>query len=163
MPKSHTGPDRSLAAFSSATYMPKKRTEVMYAQGGRAYVYLCYGIHQMFNVVTAVGGLPHAVLIRAVEPLHGIDTMLQRTGKEKLTPSLTSGPGKVGKAFGFHTSQCGASLAGKNIYIADDGFVLPNKNIIASARIGVAYASDHAAWQYRFFIQDNPYVSGPKT
>src|SRR5215213_5517341 len=79
-----------------------ERTEVMFGAGGRAYVYLCYGIHQMFNIVTAKEGVPHAILIRAVDPIEGKDIMLQRTGKKKWDNSITSGPGRVGKAFGFH-------------------------------------------------------------
>src|SRR5215213_5872807 len=100
------------------------RTEVMFGEGGRAYVYLCYGIHQMFNIVTSKAGIPHAVLIRAVEPLEGIDVMLKRTGKKKLDETLTRGPGNVGKAFGFHTSQCGNLLTGDELFNADDGFRL---------------------------------------
>src|SRR3954468_10296694 len=86
------------------------RTEVMFGKAGTAYVYLCYGIHQMFNIVTNKEGTPHAILIRAVEPLQGIDLMLERTGKKKLDETLTRGPGNVGRAFGFHTSQCGLLL-----------------------------------------------------
>ena len=103
------------------------RTEVMFNEGGRAYVYLCYGIHQMFNIVTNVKGVAHAILIRAVEPMEGIDVMLERTGKKKLDHSLTRGPGNVGKAFGFHTSQCYTLLTDKKLYIADDGFKVPRK------------------------------------
>lgn len=139
-----------------------ERTEVMYAGGGHAYVYLCYGIHQMFNIVTAPEGEPHAVLIRAVEPVEGKDIMLLRTGKKNWDNTITSGPGKVGKALGFHTSQCGLSLTGKELYIADDGFSLSEQDIVSSPRIGVDYAGDHAAWHYRFYLRNNPYVSGSK-
>lgn len=140
-----------------------ERTAVMFAGGGKAYVYLCYGIHQMFNIVTATEGVPHAVLIRAVEPLTGKDLMLQRTGKQKWDNTITSGPGRVGKAFGFHTSQCGLDLGGDELYIADDGFSIPEEDIVSSPRIGVDYAGEHAAWHYRFFVKNNPYVSGRKT
>jgi DNA-3-methyladenine glycosylase len=138
------------------------RTEVMYGSGGRAYVYLCYGIHQMFNIVTSAEGEPHAVLIRAVEPLEGKATMLRRTGKKQWDKSITSGPGRVGKALGFHTSQCGALLTGHELYIADDGFRVTAADIISSARIGVDYAGDHAAWHYRFYLKNNSWVSGRK-
>jgi DNA-3-methyladenine glycosylase len=138
------------------------RTEVMFGEGGRAYVYLCYGVHQMFNIVTNKEGVPHAILIRAVEPLKGIDIMLKRTGKKKLDESLTRGPGNVGKAFGFHTSQCGLSLQSDELYIADDGFKLTPSMISTSPRIGVDYAGEHAAWHYRFFIKGNKYLSGKK-
>lgn len=136
------------------------RTEVMFGKGGVAYVYLCYGIHQMFNIVTNVAGIPHAILIRGVEPIEGIDVMLQRTGKKILDETLTRGPGNVGKAFGFHTSQCGRPLQGNELYIADDGFNVNESDIGISPRIGVGYAGDHAAWDYRFFIKGNKYVSG---
>jgi DNA-3-methyladenine glycosylase len=110
--------DKASHAYKGKT----KRTEVMFGEGGVSYIYLCYGIHQMFNIVTNVNGTPHAILIRAVEPMDGIALMLERTGKKVLDHSLTRGPGNVGKAFGFHTSQCGLSLQGENLYIADDGY-----------------------------------------
>jgi DNA-3-methyladenine glycosylase len=139
-----------------------ERTEVMFGSGGRAYVYLCYGIHQMFNIVTAKEGVPHAILIRAVEPLEGKEIILERTGKKVWDESITGGPGRVGKAFGFHTSQCGLSLIGNELFIGDDGFMLDENDIIASPRIGVAYAGEHAEWHYRFNIKGNKYVSGKK-
>lgn len=139
-----------------------ERTEVMFGAGGRAYVYLCYGIHQMFNIVTSKEGEPHAILIRAVEPLEGKDIMLQRTGKKKWDNAITSGPGRVGKAFGFHTSQCGLSLTSDELYIADDGFEVKENDIVSSPRIGVDYAGDHAEWHYRFYLKGSPYVSGMK-
>ena len=140
-----------------------ERTEVMFGSGGRAYVYLCYGVHQMFNIVTAKEGVPHAILIRAVEPMEGKELMLQRTGKKKWDETVTSGPGRVGKAFGFHTAQCGLSLVSDELYIADDGYQIDEKDIVTSPRIGVDYAGEHAEWHYRFFIKDNPYVSGRKS
>jgi DNA-3-methyladenine glycosylase len=137
-----------------------ERTDIMFGEGGTAYVYLCYGVHQMFNIVTNRQDTPDAVLIRAVEPLEGMDLMLKRTGKKKMDPTLTSGPGRVGKAFGFHTSQCGLLLTGDELYIIDDGFEVPAGAMGASPRVGVDYAGAHAAWHYRFFIRGNPYVSG---
>ena len=137
-----------------------KRTEVIFGEGGKAYVYLCYGLHQMFNIVTGKSSTPHAILIRAVEPIEGIDIMLKRTGKKKPDYTLTRGPGNVGKAFGFHTSQCGLSLQSNELYIIDDGFKVKKRSIITSPRIGVDYAGDHATWHYRFFLKNNKYVSG---
>lgn len=136
------------------------RTQVMFGLGGVAYVYLCYGIHQMFNIVTNKESIAHAILIRAVEPIEGIDIMLQRTGKKVLDETLTRGPGNVGKAFGFHTTQCGVSLQSDELYIADDRFKLDPSSVATSPRIGVDYAGEHAAWHYRFFIKGNKYVSG---
>lgn len=136
------------------------RTEVMFGEGGTAYVYLCYGIHQMFNIVTNKAGIPHAVLVRAVEPIDGIDIMLRRTGKKKADERVASGPGNVGKAFGFHTSQCGLSLTGDELFIGDDGFKVSRSMMGQSARVGVDYAGAHAAWEYRFFVKGNKFVSG---
>ena len=136
------------------------RTEVIFGTGGTAYVYLCYGIHQMFNIVTNIAGIPHAILIRGVEPMEGTGIMLQRTGKKKVDETLTRGPGNVGKAFGFHTSQCGFSLVGEELYIADDGFKIKPSMIGTSPRIGVDYAGDHADWHFRYFLKGNKYVSG---
>jgi DNA-3-methyladenine glycosylase len=137
-----------------------KRTEVIFGKGGTAYVYLCYGIHQMFNIVTNKEGVPHAILIRAVEPIEGIDIMLKRTKKTKADLTLGRGPGNVGKAFGFHTSQCGQLLNSNELYIADDGFKVTPSMIGASPRIGVDYAGEHAEWHYRFYLRGNPNVSG---
>jgi DNA-3-methyladenine glycosylase len=139
-----------------------KRTEIMYAKGGAAYVYLCYGIHHLFNVVTNLQGTPHAVLIRAAEPLIGIDVMLRRTNKKKLDYTLTRGPGNVSKALGIYTHHTGINLKSEIFFIADDGLKIPGKKIIATPRIGVDYAAEDALLPYRFFIKDNPYVSGRK-
>lgn len=139
-----------------------KRTEIMFAHGGTAYVYLCYGIHHLFNVVTNVNDVPHAVLIRAVEPLDGIEYMLERRSKEKLTPSLTAGPGAMSMALGIHTSQTGKSLLGDEIYIEDRGIKISAKDIVAGSRVGVAYAQEDAFLPYRFSIRGNKYISKGK-
>ncbi|ANE51023.1 DNA-3-methyladenine glycosylase [Flavisolibacter tropicus] len=136
------------------------RTSVMFGEGGTAYVYLCYGIHQMFNIVTSTEGDPHAILIRGVEPMEGIDVMLKRTGKKRADHTLTRGPGNVGKAFGFHTSQSGFSLLDDELFLADDGFQLPVGSVGVSVRIGVDYAGEDALRPYRFFLKGNPFVSG---
>lgn len=139
-----------------------KRTEIMFGEGGNAYVYLCYGIHHLFNVVTNVKDVPHAVLIRAVEPLEGIDTMLERMKRTKLDFSIGRGPGNVSKALGIATHHTGNTLFGKDIYIAEDGIKIPSKHIIASPRIGVDYAAEDALLPYRFYVQNNGYVSGKR-
>jgi DNA-3-methyladenine glycosylase len=136
------------------------RNEIMYGKGGFAYVYLCYGIHHLFNVVTNSEEIPHAILIRAAEPLNGINKMLERTGKEKLDNTLTRGPGNVSKALGIYTKHSGLSLSSKNLFIADDGFVFNKTEILTSPRIGVDYAGNHALLPYRFYIKGNPFVSG---
>jgi len=139
-----------------------KRTEIMYAEGGAAYVYLCYGIHHLFNIVTNLKDIPHAVLIRAAEPITGVDAMLQRTYKKKPDNTVTSGPGNVSKALGIYTHHTGKDLRGENFFIADDGFKLSKNNIVATSRIGIDYAAEDALLPYRFFIKDNMYVSGKK-
>ncbi|MCW3088745.1 MAG: DNA-3-methyladenine glycosylase [Sediminibacterium sp.] len=139
------------------------RTEIMYAPGGMAYVYLCYGIHHLFNVVTNVEDIPHAVLIRGVEPIAGIADMLIRTGKKKADHTLTRGPGNVSKALGIFTSHTGTGLQGDELFIADDGFKVKSTEIIATPRIGVDYAGKDALLPYRFILKGNPYVSGKRT
>jgi DNA-3-methyladenine glycosylase len=157
--------DRASHAWSGRR---TRRTEVMYGFGGTAYVYLIYGIHHLFNVVTNKKDVPHAVLVRALEPLEGIPVMLQRTGKgragEKPGPdySLTRGPGNLSRALGLLTLHTGVSLLGDQIWIADDGWRPRRSEMVATPRIGVDYAGPDAALPYRFFIKGNPYVSGPK-
>jgi DNA-3-methyladenine glycosylase len=134
----------------------------MYRHGGTAYVYLCYGIHHLFNVVTNKQDVPHAILIRGLEPLEGIGTMLMRRGFDKMKPSLTAGPGALSQALGIHTMQSGSSLHGPDIYIEDRGIKISKSNIIAATRVGVAYAMDDALRPYRFYVKGNPYVSKGK-
>lgn len=148
--------DKASHAFRGRT----PRTAPMFDGTGVAYVYLCYGLHQMFNIVTNKAGVPHAVLIRAAEPLEGIDIMLQRTGKIVADASLTRGPGNVGKAFGIHRTQTGVSLQSETLFIADDGYQIEPGSVGVSPRIGVAYAGDDALRPYRFYIKGNPFVSG---
>jgi DNA-3-methyladenine glycosylase len=132
------------------------RTETMYARGGIAYVYLCYGIHSLFNVVTNLPGIPHAVLIRAIIPADGIDYMLKRTEKEKVTKNFGTGPGKVSKLLGIHFRHSGLDLKGKNlsippaIWIEDSGFNVSAEMISAGPRVGVGYAGQDALLPYRF-------------
>lgn len=138
------------------------RTEVMYGKGGIAYVYLCYGIHHLFNVVTNLEDVPHAILIRAVEPVKGINIMLQRMRKNELDYTVGRGPGNVSKALGIQTIHTGLILSGGEIFIAEDGKKYKPSEMITSPRIGVDYAAEDALLPYRFFVKDNPYVSGKK-
>jgi DNA-3-methyladenine glycosylase len=139
-----------------------KRTEIMYTNGGACYVYLCYGIHHLFNVVTNVDDVPHAVLLRAVEPLEGVDMMLARRKKKQAAYTLTAGPGAMSEALGIHTSQTGTSLLDGPISIEDHGIKISPKHIVAATRVGVAYAAEDALLPYRFYIAGNPYVSKGK-
>jgi DNA-3-methyladenine glycosylase len=137
------------------------RNEIMYGEGGRAYVYLCYGIHHLFNVVTNSKEVPHAILIRALDPIEGIPEMLLRTNKKKLDQTLTRGPGNVSKALGIFTKHTGISLLGNEIFIVQDNSTQFSKqDICSSPRIGVDYAGKDALLPYRFYVKGNPFVSG---
>jgi DNA-3-methyladenine glycosylase len=136
------------------------RNEIMYGHGGFAYVYLCYGIHHLFNVVTNTKDVPHAILVRALEPMNGIDMMLKRTDKKFFDNTLTRGPGNVSKALGIFTKHSGQSLFSKNLFITEDDFCLNTKDLGTSPRIGVDYAGDDAKLPYRFYIKGNVFVSG---
>ncbi len=136
------------------------RNEHMYASAGTAYVYICYGMHQMMNIVTNEKNIPDAVLIRAVEPMEGIDIMLKRTGKKMLDKTLTRGPGNVGKALGIFKQHSGNYLLGNKIYLIDDHLNIGDEQIGTSARIGVESAGADALRPYRFYLKGNKYVSG---
>jgi DNA-3-methyladenine glycosylase len=135
------------------------RNEYMYAPAGTAYVYICYGMHHLFNVVTNAKDIPDAVLIRAVEPLSGIEIMLGRTGKPTLDNSLTKGPGNAAKALGISKVNSGINLRHHEIYIADDGFEINDKLIGKSKRIGVESSGDAALLPNRFYLRGNRFVS----
>ncbi len=135
------------------------RTENMYKQGGVAYVYLCYGIHHLFNVVTNIENVPHAVLIRAIEPVEGKEIMLRRSGRNTWDKNIGSGPGNVTKALGIITNHSGADLQGEKLYLAEDDYVLQENSITVTPRIGVDYAGEDANLLYRFVIAGHPQVS----
>ncbi len=135
-------------------YLGKRtsRTEVMFWPGGVAYVYLCYGIHHLFNVVTSERNDPCAVLIRSVKPLEGIETMIERR-RNKQIKNLCNGPGKVSEAFGIRTTLNGVSLSGKDIWIEERNIKVSEKSIIISPRIGIEYAQEDALLPYRYYIK----------
>jgi len=135
-----------------------KRNEVMFEDGGVAYVYLCYGVHEMFNVVTNVSGKADAVLIRALEPVIGVETMLERMQTE--TPRrLTSGPGKLTKALGIDRSFNGKKLNGHEIWIEDQNNRIKPREIQSAKRIGIDYAGVDALLPWRFFLKNSGWVS----
>lgn len=138
------------------------RTEIMFGDPGNVYVYLCYGIHHLFNIVTNARDTPHAVLIRALEPIEGIDQMLLRTGKAKADYTLTRGPGNVSKALGLYRHHTGTNLLGDTIYVMDDGYVPEPDEIVASKRIGVDHAAEDALLLYRFHVKGSPFVTKSK-
>ncbi len=137
------------------------RTETLYNHGGVSYVYLCYGIHHLFNVVTSVENDPHAVLVRAVEPLIGKEIMEQRRNMPASKPSISAGPGSAAKALGIDRSFNRKDLSGHEIWIEDHGISYTPEEIIEGPRIGVAYAQEDALLPWRFFVKGNKYVSKP--
>lgn len=139
------------------------RTSTMYKAGGVSYVYLCYGIHHLFNVVTGVEGNPHAVLIRGLEPVDGLSTMLDRRKMAKLAPRITAGPGALSQALGIDKNLNAKDLLGDEIWIEDVGIHYLDAQIISSPRVGVAYAQDHALLPWRFYIKGNKFVSKPNS
>jgi DNA-3-methyladenine glycosylase len=124
----------------------------MYAAGGIAYVYLCYGIHHLFNVVTGPRGTPHAVLIRAGLPLGSVDEMLRRRDKIRVDRTLLGGPGSLSQALGIRTDMTGTDLQGNRIWIEDHGIEIGVTSIRVTPRIGVEYAGDDAERPYRFLV-----------
>ena len=137
------------------------RTSTMFMEGGIAYVYLCYGIHEMFNIVTSVEGQPHAILIRAIQPTDGIDIMQLRRNMPIVKPTITMGPGSVAKALGISRNINAISLQGDTIWIEDRGLSFADVDIAAVPRVGVNYAGEDAKLPYRFYVKGNSYVSKP--
>jgi DNA-3-methyladenine glycosylase len=137
------------------------RTQTMYMQGGVSYVYLCYGIHEMFNIVTSAEGQPHAILIRAIQPTDGLDTMLHRRNMETQKPNITKGPGSVAKALGISRQINTVSLQSDVIWVEDRGLSFPDEAVAAGPRVGVDYAGADALLPYRFYVKGNIYVSKP--
>jgi len=135
------------------------RNEHMYATAATAYVYICYGMHHLFNVVTNKKNIPDAVLIRALEPIKGIEQMLKRTGKKTADNTLTRGPGNAAKAMGISKDHSGINLTKNEIFIAEDDFRFDKSRIGISRRIGVESSGEAARLPYRFYAKGNPFVS----
>lgn len=136
------------------------RTQPLYMIGGHSYVFLIYGMHFCFNVVTQKRGVPEAVLIRALEPIEGIDIMKKRRSKTKRDIDLTNGPGKLCSALAID-KKCDALLLDEGLLFIEDAPKLKPSKIIASPRVGVDYAGEAALWPLRFSEDKNPYVSKP--
>ncbi len=133
------------------------RTAPMYMAGGVAYVYLIYGMYSLFNIVTGPPGIPHAVLVRAIRPLEGIDIMHQRR-KRTGEKGLSDGPGKLTMAMGISCADSGTPLFGKRIWIEDRGIVPDAADIMSGPRIGVDYAGEDALLPYRFICKPGSMV-----
>ena len=134
------------------------RTETMFATGGRAYVYFIYGMYYQFNAVTGRENVPHAVLLRALEPLEGIERMRERRPARR-DKDLTSGPGKLCQALGLDRSFNNEYLAGERVWIEAAEKRIAPRRIMSGVRIGIDYAEEYKEKPWRFWIKDNPYVS----
>jgi len=137
------------------------RNESMYLEGGHAYVYFTYGMHWCMNVVTQEADLAEAVLLRAAEPLRGIESMRKRRPKAKRDRDLMNGPGKLCAALSIDENLDGVRLDGNLLWL-EQGSV-PEEEIAVSARIGVESSGEAAWWPLRFYVRGNEYVSGPRT
>lgn len=145
---------------ASHTYGGRRtaRTETIYSEGGTAYVYLCYGIHYLFNVVTSTKDDPKCVLIRSIEPFEGLEIMEMRRKMPADHQAISSGPGSVAKSLGINSSFNKDILTGDRIWIEDRGVSYNPSRICISSRIGIAYAQEHASLPLRFFVNDSKYV-----
>lgn len=133
-----------------------KRTEVLYGQGGHAYIYFIYGMYDCFNVVTEKKGVPEAVLVRALEPVEGIEFMKTQRRKKALV-ELTTGPGKLCQALKITRKQSGESLLSDRLFIEETD--IKERDIIERTRIGIAYAEDHADLKLRFYLANTKFIS----
>ena len=138
------------------------RTEVMFAAGGVAYVYLCYGVHHLFNIVTNSENIPHAILIRGIYPIEGINIMEKRAGKKFTNKGFSDGPGKVSKVLKIQVGHSGESLLGNKIWLEDKGLKIKKNEIISGSRIGVNYAGKDAKLPYRFMIKSETILQSKK-
>ncbi len=139
--------DRASHAFDNRRTL---RTETLYQDGGIAYVYLCYGVHHLFNFVTNVAGIPHAVLLRGIIPRQGIDVMEKRVSKRYKGKQFSDGPGKLTKALAIKTVHDGMELTGETIWVEDAGIEVRPEDVLDGPRIGVDYAGKDAKLPYRF-------------
>jgi len=157
--EAYGGPrDRASHAWRGQT--PRNKT--MFGPPGTAYIYLCYGLHRMLNVVTAPEGIAAAVLIRGVEPVEGHERMARRRKCVPGDPRVGAGPGALAQALGIKMSWDGCDLVSGPIRIEDDGMRLRHSQIERGRRVGVNYAGPAARFPWRFSIQGNPWVSRAK-
>lgn len=138
-------------------YLGKKtaRNEVMFGEGGFSYVYLCYGIHHLFNVVTNVSGCAEAVLIRGIVPLDGIEHVLLRRKKQQLLPNIGIGPGNMSVSLGIKTTHNTTDLLGDTIWIEDRAIEIDEGKLFCGSRIGIDYAGEDALLPWRFWVDIN--------
>lgn len=141
-----------------------ERTSTMFEIGGTSYVYICYGIHNLFNVVTGPKGVAHAVLIRAIEPVEGVERMLLRRNFDSLKKELVNGPGKFTRAMNITKKQNGISLLSKEnqLWLEDRGIKLQSKDIVEGPRVGMGKSvAECSNWPWRYRIKGNKWASKP--
>lgn len=154
--EAYRGPqDRAAHSFGGRR---TPRTEVMFGRPGHAYVFFVYGMHWHFNLVTTAAGAPEAVLVRAVEPLEGVELMARRRGLSPARRELTNGPGKLCQAFAIDRRLYGVDLTKGPLYLSDG----PTVKVATSERIGVDYAGEWARKPWRFYDPSSPFVSRPR-
>ena len=153
--EAYRGPkDRASHAYGGRR---TQRTETMYGVGGTAYIFFVYGMYNQFNVVTNTVDIPHAILIRALEPVEGIDLMKQRRHGHG-ERNLTNGPGKLCIALGIDRTFDSADLLGNKVWI-EEGERIPRTRIASGPRVGIDYAEEWVNKPWRFWIRNNPFVS----
>jgi len=153
--EAYRGPlDRASHAYGGRR---TKRTETMYGLGGTVYIFFVYGMYNQFNVVTNVEDVPHAVLVRALQPIEGIELMRQRRHGQP-DRNLTNGPGKLCIALGIDRRLDRADLLGNQVWL-EDGKHMPSRKIASGPRIGIDYAEEWVEKPWRFWVRDNQYVS----
>ena len=140
-----------------------RQAQALYQPGGHAYLYTVYRVHTLFNITAHDAEHPDTVLIRAIEPLEGVDIMLRRRGLAKLARNLTAGPGVLSQALGLTPALNGELVAGPTIWLEDAGEVVADENVIASSRVGLEYAGAEAvALPWRFRLRDSKWTSPAK-
>ena len=152
--------DRATHAFAGRR---TPRTEIFYHSGGCAYTYLCYGIHTLFNIITGPEEVPQAILVRAVEPSHGINIMLERRNQTSLKRNTAGGPGLVSQALGITRNDYGIALDGNRIWLTSGNSTnFAEDHILATPRVGINYAGKDARLPWRFRIAGSRWTSPAK-
>ncbi len=158
--EAYAGPeDRASHAYGNRR---TQRTEIMYHKGGVAYVYLCYGIHSLFNIVTNLRDIPHAILVRAIQPLAGTEIMGTRRTRQPEDFCLCAGPGAMSQALGITTDHSGIDLTGNKVWLEDRGTDIRPSDILKHPRVGIDYAGADAALPWRFRLMNCPWTSRAK-
>lgn len=160
--EAYIGPeDKASHAYGN---LRTRRTEVQFGPKGHAYIYQIYGMYFCFDVTSGrIAGKPEAVLVRALEPIGGVETMIKRRGLSKgSTVNLTDGPGKLCMAMDIAKGLNGADLRDPPLYIKAD-MAVDEKQIVQTTRVNVDYASEWKHFPWRFYVKDNPFVSRPKS